>query len=307
MKWNKKGVIYKPTGELSWAKTHAMIPTPVLMDNETIRLYISCRDEMNIARIGYIDLDSMNPKEIKYIKNDPVLDIGKPGCFDDNGVLVTSIIRKDKNTIYLYYVGFEICHNIRYRLLTGLAISIDNGESFTRFSQSPILDRTNDELFFRCGPFVTNSDNVYKMWYVGGSDWIKINNKDMPVYEIKYLESKNGFKWDMNPKTVMKISDPDEHGFGRPFIVNRKESARMFYSIRKKSINEYRLGFADLDIFSEWKRKDDDIGLTISESGFDSKAIMYLSLISVGSRTYGFYNGNNFGETGIGYAELLEW
>lgn len=307
MKWIKKEVIYKPSGDLWWAKSHAMIPTPILIDEKTIRLYLSSRDKNNISRIGYIDLDSRNPRFIKYISSEPVLDIGKPGCFDDNGVLVTSVLKKDKRTLFLYYAGFEICYNIRYRLLTGMAISTDGGNSFTRVSDAPILERTNDELFFRGGPFVIFDDMKYKMWYVGGSEWIKINDKEMPSYEIKYLESNDGLKWNGKPKRCINIINNDEHGFGRPFIFKLNDSIRMFYSIRKISYREYRLGFAELNKNGNWDRNDSEIGLNVSKKGWDSKAIMYLSVISCQGKTYGFYNGNNFGETGIGFAEMVEW
>ena len=307
MKWIKKDVIYKPSGDLWWAKSHAMIPTPILIDDNTIRLYLSSRDKNNISRIGYIDVDSRNPRFIKYISSEPVLDIGNPGCFDDNGILVTSILKKDERTLFLYYAGFEICHNIRYRLLTGMAISTDGGNSFTRVSDNPILERTSDELYFRGGPFVIFDDMKYKMWYVGGSKWIKINDKEMPIYEIKYLESNDGLKWNGKPKRCVNIIDNDEHGFGRPFIIKLNDSFRMFYSIRKISYGEYRLGFADLNKSENWDRKDNEIGLNVSNEGWDCKAIMYLSVINCNGKTYGFYNGNNFGETGIGFAELLEW
>ena len=149
--------------------------------------------------------------------------------------------------------------------------------------------------------------NKYKIF--GGEDSniddeIEHLNKD---YEIKYLESNDGIQWGDDPVTCINILDDDEHGFGRPYIVRHENFYRMFYSIRRKSFGEYRLGFSDLDDDIGWIRKDDDIGLDVSKNGWDSKAIMYLSVISCHGKTYGFYNGNHFGETGIGYAELLEW
>ena len=50
----------------------------------------------------------------------------------------------------------------------GLAISTDAGESFSKVSSVPILDRREDELFARCGMYVTNAINEeFKMWYIG--------------------------------------------------------------------------------------------------------------------------------------------
>ena len=56
----------------------------------------------------------------------PVLDIGQPGSFNENGVLACSVVDAGGNRVFMYYVGFELGTKIRYRLLTGLAIS-ENG------------------------------------------------------------------------------------------------------------------------------------------------------------------------------------
>lgn len=120
MKWHKRGLIYVPNGQQSWAKTHAMLPTPELLDDR-IRIYLGSCDELGIGRAGYIDVSAEDPKNILHISETPLLDIGLPGSFDDNGVVPTSILTLPDGRKYLYYVGFEIGTKIRYRLLTGVA------------------------------------------------------------------------------------------------------------------------------------------------------------------------------------------
>jgi hypothetical protein len=205
----------------------------------------------------------------------------------------------------MYYAGFEICQNIRYRIFTGLAISRDDGLSFQRFSVAPILDRSDNERFFRGGPFVILDDGVYKLWYVAGSEWIEINNKAMPVYDLRYQVSKDGCHWQDHGRISMPISDPDEHGFGRPWIVkSANEDYELFYSIRKISVGAYRLGYATSRDGISWKRNDSGMGLDISENSFDSSAIMYAAVIRANDKTYCFYNGNEFGIDGFAVAEL---
>jgi hypothetical protein len=48
------------------------------------------------------------------------------------------------------------------------------------------------------------------------------------------------------------------------------------------------------------------MGLDVSPTGLDSEAIMYSAVLSVGAKTYCFYNGNNFGEQGFCVAELIQ-
>jgi hypothetical protein len=51
-----------------------------------------------------------------------------------------------------------------------------------------------------------------------------------------------------------------------------------------------------------WHRCDAEFGLDVSANGWDSQGVSYAAPVTVGGRTWLFYNGNNFGETGLGVA-----
>ena len=103
MKWEKKGLIYTPPKDESWRDNSALTPTAFLLDENIIRVYASFRDTQGIGRVGYVDVDANN---IIRISDKPVLDIGKDGMFDDNGVILGDLIRVE-NKIYMYYVGLK--------------------------------------------------------------------------------------------------------------------------------------------------------------------------------------------------------
>ena len=69
-----------------------------------------------------------------------------PGTFGENGVVPTAII-KYKNKLFLHYAGYQFGQKVRFYVLGGLAISKDNGNSFIRYSNTPILERTDEALF----------------------------------------------------------------------------------------------------------------------------------------------------------------
>jgi predicted GH43/DUF377 family glycosyl hydrolase len=305
MKWRKLGVVWKPEGNLWWARSHATCPTPIWRNNGGLRVYIQCRDENNVGRVGYVDLDPRNPLKVLKVSRKPVLDIGTAGTFDDSGVLQTSIITSDDGRMFMYYVGFELCHRIRYRLLTGLAVSSDEGETFQRFRQTPILERSDTELLFRGGPFVMKEENRFRMWYVAGSGWTELEGKAMPVYDLRYIESDDGATWPKHGQVVLEISDPDEHGFGRPFVVKEEGYYRMFYSIRKKSLRQYRMGYAESPDGIRWVRKDGEMELNASEATWESDSVEFGAYIEHERGSWLLYNGNDFGQTGFGLAELV--
>jgi hypothetical protein len=307
MQWKKLGMLWQPDGELWWAKKYASCPTPLFLKDGGLRIYLQCRDEGGVGRIGYVDVNPKDPMRVLRVSKEPVLDIGAPGAFDDNGVFQTSVLHAPDGRLFMYYVGFELCHHIRYRLLTGLAVSNDGGESFHRMKTTPILERSTTEMYFRGGPFVQRTtDGLYRMWYVAGSEWEVINDKPMPVYDVRYAESPDGIHWPEEGQVVLQVNRDKEHGFGRPYVVKQQNGYQMFYSIRKKTPCAYRMGYAESTNGIDWQRKDEDMGLDVSAEGWDSDSIEYAAIVELGKRTVCFYNGNDFGGTGFGIAELVK-
>ena len=307
MKWIKMGLVWGPKGDQPFARSHAMVPTPLVLSDEVIRVFVTCCDEIGRGRPIWVDVDASEPSRVLGVSPCPLLDIGRPGSFDDNGVLCTCVIPLGPDKLFMYYVGFETLEKIRYRLFTGMAQSWDGGDSFVRTSEAPVLDRVDGELYFRGGPFVICSETNCQMWYVSGNTWIAFEDKALPVYDLKYMESSDGLKWPGKGKTVLPLTGEDEHGFGRPWILKRGEvDYQLFYSIRKKSVQAYRLGYAESSDGMNWLRMDEKMGLDVSATGFDNEAIMYSAVISVHDRTFCFYNGNNFGKDGFAVAELVE-
>jgi hypothetical protein len=304
MQWRKLGIVYSPDGSQPWAQSHAMIPTPVLLENGILRIYCTMCDDQMIGRPGYVDVNPQNPLEIFAVSKEPLLDVGLPGTFDENGVLPCSVVAVGSR-YFMYYVGFELGTKIRYRLLTGIAVSEDAGQTFKRLKNTPILERSDAELYFRGGPFALWQQNRMRLWYVAGSHWTDLGGKSMPLYDLKYQESVNGIIWQDEGILSLAATSADEHGFGRPWVVRRGENAyQLFYSIRKRSVRAYRMGYAESKDGLHWTRKDNELGLDVSPGSFDSDAIMYAAVITVGAKTYCFYNGNDFGRFGFAVAEL---
>jgi hypothetical protein len=306
MRWKKLGVVWQPDGSSAWARTHASVPTPFRLNDRVIRVFVTCLDDKGRGRPGYVDVAANCPTRVLGVLAHASLDIGTPGTFDDNGLMAISVVQPQAGTLLMYYAGFELCTHIRYRIFTGLAVSTDGGINFKRHSRCPILDRTDEELFFRGGAFVMFDNGLFRLWYVAGSEWTEVDGKSMPVYDLRYQESMDGIHWAPKGKASMPITEKDEHGFGRPWVVKRgPNDYQLFYSIRRRSVSAYRLGYAESKDGISWLRKDDEIGLAVSPGEFDSEAIMYSAVMSVGDKTYCFYNGNNFGERGFGVAELM--
>lgn len=306
MKWIKQGLIYTPHGDLTWASHSALQPTPLRLSYDAIRIYAGFRDSSGVSRVGFVDVKSSNPSDIIRVSQKPALDVGVPGAFDENGVVPSAVIERE-GKVYLYYAGYQLGTKTRFSVFCGLAISEDGGESFVRYSQAPILDRSDQELFFRVIHSILLEDGVYKIWYGAGSQWIIEAGRSFPVYDIRYQESVDGINFKPVGRICLRLSNPKEHRLGRPYVVKDHilNRYRMFYGVG--TIEEtYRLGYAESEDGITWRRKDSEIGLTVTPNSWDSDMIGYPSFLSCESRAYLFYNGNNMGKDGFGYAVLAE-
>lgn len=304
-RWRKLGLIYNTAHHPAWAVSHAQPPTPLVLDNGLIRLYGSFRDAQNIGRIGFADVDPSQDFRLAGVSQQPALDIGVPGTFDDNGTMPTSCVRVG-DKIYMYYTGWQLGTQVPYFLFTGLAISEDGGETFTRHSEVPILERSDAERFTRAAAFVMHPpDNTLKMWYVGGRDWVYKDGKPLPHYQMRYIASDDGIQWGKEGKICLSYANDDEHGFGRPSVLFEDGIYKMWYSVRTFS-KGYRLGYAESGDGITWTRLDEAVEAlnTPDPDGADSDMIAFSALVPTPSATYLFYNGNNYGEQGICAAVL---
>ena len=304
MNWEKQGLVWGPDGSSTWARSHAMVPTPVVLRDGEVRVYVGIRDEAGVGRVGYVDLDAADPSRVVRVADRPVLDIGDPGTFDDNGVL-PSVVVPDGDRLYMYYNGFQLGVKIRYTIFSGLAVSDDGGETFSRVSRAPVLDRSNAETTFRSAPFVMKSDTRWRIWYPAGDSWVTLDGKDVPVVRTVYAESADGVHWPEAGVTAIDFKDDDEHGIGRPWVARDDDGYKMFYSIRVRSRPyDSRLGYAESQDGLTWVRKDEEVGIDVSSEGWDTAMIRYGVPCRLAGRTVLFYNGDNFGESGFGWAVL---
>lgn len=300
-------MVFGPRRNSSWNQSHAQVPTPVLVDSEIIRIYYASRDSKGISRISYVDVSAEDPKSILYEHDSPILDIGRAGTFDDCGVMPSWAIRNG-HEVLLYYIGWNVRNTVPYYNSVGLAISMDNGKSFTRFSEGPLWDRDYKEPYFSASTCVIRHDGKWKCWYLSCTEYLKVGDKYEPRYHLKYAESKDGINWDKRGIVAIDYKDSNEGGIVKASVMVESGfykmwfSYRSLYGFRTERDRGYRIGYAESANGIEWTRRDESAGIELSIDGWDSQMMAYPHVISVGERLYMFYNGNSFGRDGFGYA-----
>jgi len=310
MSWSRKGRIFDPAAH-AWARSHAQVPTPLLYDDK-VRIFYADRFEDGRSYTTFVDLDRADLGRIIYAHKEPILGFGEPGTFDDDGVMPSYALRRD-GQVWLYYSGWNRGVTVPYRNSVGIAVSDDDGTTFRRLYEGPVLERCPAEPYIAVTPTILREDalaggDLWRMWYISGLRWTLVNGKYEPVYVIKYCHSKDGVTWE-RPNHLCIPQAHENEAFSHPTVIRHGDRYMMWYCCRdsvdyRDGSGAYRIGFASSPDGLSWTRQDDELGLPVSAEGWDSTMTSYPCVVEIDGRIVMFYNGNGFGRSGFGYAIL---
>ena len=305
MNWIKKGLIFTTNNNQEWMVSHACVPTVLVLNENVFRIFFSPRNAKGQSMLTYMDVDANDPKNILYLHDKPVMNLGKLGTFDDGGIMPCSIV-KNEDKLFLYYVGWNPSGSVPYRNSIGLAVSDNNGETFKKMYPGAIVDRNRLEPFFTASPYVMKEKDGWHMWYASSTGFVEANGKIEPLYVIKYASSQNGIDWKRDNITCIQPKTEYEAN-ARASVIKEDGIYKMWFAYRgsfdfRDGKDSYRIGYAESEDAVTWKRMDESSGISFSDSGWDSKMQTYPNVVQHGNKKFLFYNGNGFGKTGIGYA-----
>lgn len=304
MNWKKLGKIFEVDKNYDWMHSYSTIPFAENIKDDLFKIYFSSRDRNNISSIGYIIIDINNINNIIEVSSKPILTNGELGTFDDSGAMGSCILNVD-NKKYLYYIGWNLGVTVPFRNAIGLAISNDGGNTFSKEFEGPILDRTKTEPHFTASNCVIKDDGVFKIWYLSCTGWKKTDDKIIHNYHIKYAESDDAINWKRDGKIAIDYKDEYEYAISVPRVIKEDGIYKMWFSSRgKKEIPTYRIRYAESVNGINWTRKDEEVGIDVSENGWDSEMICYPFIFDHKGKKYMLYNGNDYGKTGFGLAVL---
>ncbi|OQW92254.1 MAG: hypothetical protein BWK78_02260 [Thiotrichaceae bacterium IS1] len=305
MKWTKLGLIFCASGQNEWMVTGGRAPVPLYLGDDCFRIYFASYDNSGRGRVFSLELDISYPERISNLVTTPIIDLGRVGFFDDNGIIPSCVLNVDES-LYLYTIGFSIKNRIIFDAATGLAVSRDGGKSFNKFSGS-VIDRGVDDPCFATSPSVIREDDQWRMWYVSCDRWESTGKGYKHYYNIKHRTSQDGIYWNPQATVCIDYANEYEYAVSRPSVIKDIDGLyRMWYSFRAQhNIETYRIGYAESKDGLSWTRKDDEMSsFNVSKDGWDSEMICYPYIFEHRGRLYMLYNGNGYGKTGFGLAIL---
>lgn len=271
--------------------THFSLPTPILIDHNHIRVFYGKRDIQNKTLIFSFDLN-LRDYSISNIKNKPSINYGMKGTFSQDGIYPSCIIKVNK-IYYLFVIGYER----HYENIFRSSISMSKSKDLEKFVtlDYPILDRNIYDKFFITSPFVLKLLNNFLLLYTSGSGF---NQKSRDYKsQTKFFFSDDTEKW--KPSKINFDYEDKINGrmtmekFGNFFIsFNNYDNGKGYnlkYNILDKNFKRIYTKKIPKNIFiSDWN--------IINQS--------YPYLFKKNEKEFiVFYNGNQFGKTGIGILE----
>jgi len=143
MKWKKLGKIFDPTQHTlpGDCKQFAQSPQALVFD-DFVRIYFATRevDKRNgkyLSQIAFVDMRK-NLRDIICVSPRPVITLGKLGCFDEHGIFPMNVLRNG-DAVYGYTCGWNRRVSVSVDTAIGLAISRDDGLTFQRINDGPVL------------------------------------------------------------------------------------------------------------------------------------------------------------------------
>jgi predicted GH43/DUF377 family glycosyl hydrolase len=316
MKWNKIGHIFDPTIindgiDRPWMTAYSQCPSTQIFEN-FVRVYFSCRPNPDVngqyvSYTTYVDLDKTDLTKIVNIAKNPVMPLGKLGTFDEFAVYPTSTI-KVGDLIHMYYAGWTRCSSTPYTVSIGHAISKD-GTTFARTADGPMLTNSKYEPYELSGPKVRKFGNTWFMYYLAGEGWLLDNDKPVSKYKIRLALSNDGIEWTKLNRDIIQSILPEDECQAGPDVFFKNGKYHMFFSYRyatnfKNKKRGYKIGYAFSYDGITWTRDDSNVGIELSETGWDSEMHHYPHIFELDDKLYMIYNGNEFGKYGFGLAEL---
>lgn len=286
--------------------SHMMAPAPSpRIENGRTEVFVGGWDENGISSIFSFEFDLENleliPASIKL-----QLEKGSPGTFDENGVFPASVIDFE-DSWGLSYTGFQLGYEVPHYNFGGFAIRSGSNSRLKRVSEAPIIDREDEGLTVRAGLSAIKLDlDDNREWvsvYAAGSTFEFINGKLRPNYSV-YGQFTHPFG--IREKGDLKVKYSElEHGVGRPYLTSYKDLLLLFYTRRRRDFG-YLPGVAiSNDLGKTYKRFDEILeDVTPRIHGLDNEMQYFPAPLIWNTKLYVFYNGNNFGQNGMGVWEF---
>ena len=234
-------------------------------------------------------------------QNNPVLDVGSKGEWDENSLLGGYVVFID-NIFHMWYTGHSgTDFGSNYRI--GHATSTD-GVTWEKDANNPVMDLgpegSWDDVFI-AGGHVFHDGNIFHIYYSG-------QNSGQENVRCGHATSPDGITWtkdDHNPILSYKAGSWDYPRVDLPSVIFDGNKYHMWYN-GGHHFSDWHIGYASSSDGSHWTKYSSNPVLSGTPGSWDATSVGFCSVVdSAGVKYKMWYSGCNSGQTGsIGYTEM---
>jgi hypothetical protein len=299
MNWEKQGQIYSAGSHNPDILSHASNPLAVHLNDDIYRVFFSARNIENKSSVSYVDIDIVT-RTVVTESHDTAALHGDEQSFYSHGISIGNIYNGAGGEKYILYMGWQIHGNSHWIGEIG-RLQLVNKQKLVITPKSAFMALDKEDNISLSYPYVIFHEGIYKMWYGSTITWHTENGEMLHV--IKYATSTDGEQWEKHGVAI-----PYETGvaqaFSRPTVMIDDRGYHMWFSYRDGTGKKYRIGYAHSADGLSWLNKLNEVGIDVSNSGWDSEMICYPFVFDHNGERYMLYNGNDYGRHGFGLAKL---
>lgn len=303
--FERLGLVFNPELFVDYlgALSHAANPVAVRLSDGIYRVFFNSRDEMNRSSVYSFDFDidglcvlqdSLKPQYILQGEKTYYCDgISLGSEFKLNGVS------------WITFMGWTNPPGKQHWFGKIGKFKLNEDLNFGMIEKKPWFDLDKDDPVSLSYPtfYEDTSETKIKMWYGSTITW-DAGNGEM-LHLLKEKSSLNGVTFASTGRRIpWKIGFAQ--AFSRPSVIKVGDYFLMSYSFRGNQ-SRYKIGFCILNDIENFgiKSLEQFAVFGTSDEHWENDMVEYPYLVSHGGSTYMFYNGNRYGQTGIGLAKVL--
>ncbi|MEM6469835.1 MAG: hypothetical protein AAF802_09810, partial [Planctomycetota bacterium] len=317
IQWQKHGMVFRHADHpVPWAETRFAQSPQAISLQDRIRVFYSTRVTEGrsgkfFSHVSYVDFDN-EMQRVLDVSKQPVISRGELGCFDEHGIFPLSPVRV-QNKVFGYTCGWSRRVSVSVETGIGLAISHDDGKTFNRTGNGPILSASLQQPCLVGDAFVKVVNDRFYMWYIFGKPWQRFAADAVPerIYKIAFATSNDGITWTTHtdaPLIADRLGKTECQAL--PTVIESEGLYHMYFCFRHATdfrdheSRGYRLGYAWSEDLVQWHRDDRSVGIarSVDPGDWDGQMMCYPNVFRHRDRTYLLYNGNHFGREGFGVA-----
>lgn len=275
--------------------THIANPVVVSMPSSAIRIYFNSRNQLGASEIWSIDL----------ISNDLVIDqstLRKQFSIDSHspdyckrGISLGNFFYH-QGVPHISFMGWRDHVTSMWEGAVGF-LKLDSNFDVFEVSETPIFSPDRAQSLSLSYPHVVSSSSEFQIWVGCTVTWDGGNG------EMVHPLRKYALSHDLsNHELILEV--PHNLGlsqaFSRPNFIRYRSKEYIAYSVRG-SKSKYRIEFCEIlrnnSLVQPYKFESTGIG-------WESDMVEYPYLAEINNHLIMFYNGNGFGQSGLGRVEV---